>query len=83
MIGDGSPGSIVDIGSVLGDGGGGRLKVPGYAAAKGGVRNLTRELASQWARKKVSWSTPSPPAGSKTEMNADMFGTDDDMALHR
>ena len=43
------PGVVVNVGSVLGEVSGGRLRVPGYAAAKGGLHNLTRELAVQWA----------------------------------
>ena len=79
MIENGRPGSIVNIGSVLGNGGGGRLKVPGYAAAKGGIHNLTRELASQWARKGVRVNAIAP-GWFETEMNADMFGTDGGMS---
>ena len=79
MIDDGRPGSIINIGSVLGHGGGGRLKVPGYAAAKGGLHNLTRELASQWARRNVRVNAIAP-GWFETEMNADMFGTDGGMA---
>ncbi|MGH1502274.1 MAG: SDR family NAD(P)-dependent oxidoreductase [Acidimicrobiales bacterium] len=75
MIDNGQPGSIVNIGSVLGDGGGGRLKVPGYAAAKGGLHNLTRELASQWARRNVRVNAIGP-GWFETEMNTGMFGTD-------
>jgi len=41
--------SVINIGSVLGTVGGGKLRVPGYAAAKGGLHNFTRELASEWA----------------------------------
>ena len=79
MIDNKSPGSIINIGSVLGNGGGGRLKVPGYAAAKGGIHNLTRELASQWARKGVRVNAIAP-GWFETEMNADMFGTDGGMS---
>ncbi len=79
MIDNDRPGSIVNIGSVLGHGGGGRLKVPGYAAAKGGIHNLTRELASQWARKGVRVNAVAP-GWFETEMNADMFGTDGGMS---
>ncbi len=79
MIANEVPGSIVNIGSVLGNGGGGRLKVPGYAASKGGLHNLTRELASQWARKRVRVNAIAP-GWFETEMNADMFGTDGGMS---
>ena len=47
-ITNGRPASIINIGSILGEVGGGKLRVPGYAAAKGGLHKLTRELASQW-----------------------------------
>ena len=79
MIGNKTPGSIINIGSVLGNGGGGRLKAPGYAAAKGGIHNLTRELASQWARKGVRVNAIAP-GWFETEMNSDMFGTDGGMS---
>ncbi len=78
MIENDSPGSIVNIGSVLGHGGGGRLKAPGYAAAKGGLHNLTRELASQWARKNVRVNAIGP-GWFETEMNGEMFDTDGGM----
>ncbi len=79
MIENDQPGSIINVGSVLGNGGGGRLKVPGYAAAKGGLHNLTRELASQWARKRVRVNAIAP-GWFETEMNTDMFGTDGGMS---
>lgn len=79
MLDAGRPGSIINVGSVLGHGGGGRLKVPGYAAAKGGLHNLTRELASQWARKGVRVNGIGP-GWFETEMNEEMFGTDGGMA---
>ena len=74
MIQSGDGGSIINIGSVLGVGGGGKLKVPGYAASKGGIHNLTRELASQWARKAVRVNAIAP-GWFETEMNSDMFAT--------
>lgn len=79
MIERGAPGSIVNIGSVLGHVGGGRLKAAGYAAAKGGVHNLTRELASQWARKNIRVNAIAP-GWFETEMNSEMFGTDGGMS---
>ncbi len=75
MLAEGRPGSIVNVGSVLGHGGGGRLKVPGYAAAKGGLHNLTRELASQWARKGVRVNGIGP-GWFESEMTDDMFGSE-------
>ncbi len=78
MITNERAGSIINIGSVLGEVAGGRLRVPGYAAAKGGLHNLTRELASQWARKNVRVNAIAP-GWFETEMNSDMFGTDGGM----
>ena len=64
--------SIINIGSILGEVGGGKLRVPGYAAAKGGLHNLTRELASQWGRKGVRVNVIAP-GWFETEMNDAMF----------
>jgi NAD(P)-dependent dehydrogenase (short-subunit alcohol dehydrogenase family) len=75
LIAEGRPGSIVNIGSVLGTVAGGRLRVPGYAAAKGGLHNLTRELASQWARRGVRVNAIAP-GWFETEMNVEMFGSE-------
>ncbi len=53
MIDRGRGGSIVNIGSLWGMVGVGMIPEAGYAASKGGLVNLTRELAAQWARKGV------------------------------
>ena len=74
-IGASHPLSIVNIGSVLGTVAGGRLRVPGYAAAKGGIHNLTRELASEWARRNVRVNAIAP-GWFETEMNEEMFADD-------
>jgi NAD(P)-dependent dehydrogenase (short-subunit alcohol dehydrogenase family) len=42
-------GSIVNVASIYGIVGSGSLPQAAYAASKGGVVNLTRELAAQWA----------------------------------
>jgi 2-deoxy-D-gluconate 3-dehydrogenase len=47
MIERGQGGKIVNIGSLLSFQGG--INVPGYAAAKGGVVQLTKALANEWA----------------------------------
>ncbi|MDH4168984.1 MAG: SDR family oxidoreductase [Acidimicrobiia bacterium] len=75
MIPNGLSGSIINVGSVLGTVAGGRLRAPGYAAAKGGLHNLTRELASQWARKGVRVNTLAP-GWFASEMNASMLETE-------
>ena len=70
------PGCIVNVGSVLGAVAGGRLRVPGYTAAKGGLHQLTRELAVEWARKGIRVNALAP-AWFESEMTQDaMFGTD-------
>ena len=71
-IADNRTASIINLGSVLGSVAGGKLRVAGYAAAKGGVHNLTRELASQWARKGVRVNAIAP-GWFETEMNSEMF----------
>lgn len=68
-------GTIVNVGSVMGLGGGGRLRAAGYAASKGGLHNLTRELASQWARRGIRVNALAP-GWFASEMTDDMFGTD-------
>ena len=75
MIDNDRPGTIVNVGSVMGLGGGGRLRAAGYAASKGGLHNLTRELASQWARKGIRVNALAP-GWFASEMTDDMFESD-------
>lgn len=49
MLARNEGGSIVNIASILGLVGVGRIPQGAYAASKGGLVNLTRELAAQWA----------------------------------
>jgi NAD(P)-dependent dehydrogenase (short-subunit alcohol dehydrogenase family) len=46
-------GVVVNVASVLGHVSSGRLEQASYAASKGAVVNLTRELAVLWARRNV------------------------------
>ena len=71
-IQNGRTASIINIGSILGQVGGGKLRAPGYTAAKGGLHNLTRELASQWGRKGIRVNAIAP-GWFETEMNDAMF----------
>ena len=66
-------GSIVNVASVLGFVASGQVRQAAYAASKGGVVNLTRELAAQWARRGVRVNALAP-GWFPTEMTADMFG---------
>jgi NAD(P)-dependent dehydrogenase (short-subunit alcohol dehydrogenase family) len=65
-------GSMVNVASVLGLVGAGQIPQAGYAASKGGVVNLTRELAAQWARRGVRVNCLAP-AWFETEMTGEMF----------
>jgi 2-deoxy-D-gluconate 3-dehydrogenase len=58
MLTQGRPGKIVNVGSVLSFQGG--ILVPAYAAAKGGIAQLTRALANEWAAKKINVNAIAP-----------------------
>ncbi len=66
-------GSIVNIASALGLVGIGRIPQAAYAASKGAVVNLTRELAAQWARQGVRVNAIAP-GWFPTEMTEALFG---------
>ena len=53
-------GVIVNIASIFGLVGSGRMPQASYAASKGAMVNLTRELAAQWARKGVRVNAIAP-----------------------
>jgi NAD(P)-dependent dehydrogenase (short-subunit alcohol dehydrogenase family) len=53
-------GVIVNVASIWGLVGVGQIPEAGYAASKGGLVNLTRELAAQWARRGVRVNTLAP-----------------------
>ena len=69
---NGGGGVVVNIVSVLGMRGVGQIPQAGYAASKGGLINLTRELAAQWARRGVRVNAIAP-AWFPTEMTDEMF----------
>src|SRR5205807_10619848 len=71
-------GSIVNVISILGVVGVGRIPFASYVSSKGGLLALTRELAAQWARRGVRVNALAP-GWFKTEMTADMFADERSM----
>ena len=58
MIERNAPGKIVNIASLLSFQGG--IRVPAYAASKGGVAQLTKSLANEWAAKNIQVNAIAP-----------------------
>lgn len=58
MLNRGAGGKIVNIASLLSFQGG--ILVPAYAAAKGGVAQLTKALANEWASKRINVNAIAP-----------------------
>jgi NAD(P)-dependent dehydrogenase (short-subunit alcohol dehydrogenase family) len=78
MVGSGTAGSIINISSIFGLVGVGQMPQAAYAASKGGLMNLTRELAAQWARKQIRVNAVSP-GWFPTELTKDLFDSADGM----
>ncbi|MGE0878127.1 MAG: SDR family NAD(P)-dependent oxidoreductase [Acidimicrobiia bacterium] len=68
-------GAIVNITSVQGDVGSGSLAQPGYAASKGGLNNLTREMATNWARHGIRVNALAPGYFA-SELTAEMMANE-------
>ena len=73
MMAERGSGSIVNVASVLGIVGTGQIPQAGYAASKGAVINMTREMAAQWARRGVRVNAIAP-GWFESEMTGEMFG---------
>jgi 2-deoxy-D-gluconate 3-dehydrogenase len=58
LIARGAPGKIVNIASLLAFQGG--ILVPSYAAAKGGLAQLTKALANEWAPHRINVNAIAP-----------------------
>lgn len=58
LIAQKSPGKIINIASLLSFQGG--IRVPAYAASKGGVAQLTKALANEWASKGIQVNAIAP-----------------------
>jgi NAD(P)-dependent dehydrogenase (short-subunit alcohol dehydrogenase family) len=69
---DAGGGSIVNVSSALGLVGIGRIPMASYCAAKGGVINMTRELAAQWAARGVRVNCIAP-GWFRSDMTDGMF----------
>jgi NAD(P)-dependent dehydrogenase (short-subunit alcohol dehydrogenase family) len=65
-------GSIINVASILGLVGVGQVPDAAYAASKGGLINLTRELAAQWAGQGVRVNALAP-GYFESEMTAGFF----------
>ena len=72
---DGAGGVIVNISSLVGLVGSGRIPQASYAASKHGIVGITRELAAQWARKGVRVNAIAP-GWFESEMTVEMFHGD-------
>ena len=68
MIGRNAPGKIVNIASLLSFQGG--IRVPAYAASKGGVAQLTKALANEWAPKHIQVNAIAPGYFATTNTEA-------------
>jgi NAD(P)-dependent dehydrogenase (short-subunit alcohol dehydrogenase family) len=75
MIESDRGGAIVNVASIWAIVGVGMIPEAGYAASKGGLVNLTRELAAQWARKGVRVNALCP-GWFPTEMTRDTMFDD-------
>jgi len=73
MIARSAGGSIVNIASVLGLVGVGQIPQASYAASKGGLINLTRELSAQWASSGIRVNAIAP-GFFESEMAHDLLG---------
>ena len=65
-------GCIVNVGSIAGEVGIGRFPQASYAASKGGLHALTRELAAQWSRHGIRVNCLAP-GFFRSEMTAPLF----------
>jgi hypothetical protein len=69
-------GSIINVASVWGIVGVGQIPDAGYAASKGGMVNMTRELSAQWARRGIRVNTLAP-GWFRSEMTEELMFQDE------
>jgi NAD(P)-dependent dehydrogenase (short-subunit alcohol dehydrogenase family) len=65
-------GSVINVSSIMGLVGSGRVPQAGYAASKAGLVNMSRELAIQWARRGVRVNALAP-GWFETELTTGLF----------
>ena len=75
-------GTIVNVVSIIGLVSAGQIPFPSYAASKGGLIALTRELAGEWSRRGVRVNALAP-GWFESEMTAEMFADERSMAWVR
>src|SRR3546814_4001295 len=68
----GHSGSLINLASVLGLAG--AAQIPAYCASKGGLVNLTRALAVEWAREGIRVNAIAP-GYIETEINRDFLAS--------
>jgi NAD(P)-dependent dehydrogenase (short-subunit alcohol dehydrogenase family) len=68
-------GVVVNVASIVGLVGLGRMPQAAYASSKAGLVNLTREIAAQWARKGVRVNAIAP-GWFETELTAELFASE-------
>jgi 2-deoxy-D-gluconate 3-dehydrogenase len=73
MLKQGRPGKIVNIASILSFQGG--IRVPAYAAAKGGIAQLTKALSNEWAARGINVNAIAP--GYMSTDNTDALRKDE------
>jgi NAD(P)-dependent dehydrogenase (short-subunit alcohol dehydrogenase family) len=74
MVGSGRGGAIVNVASIWAMVGVGQIPDAAYAASKGGLANLTRELAAQWARRGVRVNALAPGWFPSEMTSPSLFG---------
>jgi len=72
---DAGGGCVVNVASIVGMVGIGQMPQASYAASKGGLVNLTRELGAQWARKGVRVNAIAP-GFFESEMTEELFASE-------
>lgn len=82
MVEQGIAGSIINVASILGLVGVGRIPQAGYCAAKGGVVNMSRELAAQWGRIGIRVNSLAP-GWFPSEITEEMFDDERSMKFIR